>query len=160
MQLLDGKSCAAEIRSELREIVRLRKLENKKVPHLTAIIVGQNGGSISYVNAKVAACEEIGFESTLISFDESISEEDLLNKILEDLVRVGVIKDHNLVDHQMIVMNPAYVHITKESKEVYNNWGKKNNLNGLFSIGRYGSWTYCSIEDNILQSKELSVRLV
>ena len=83
MQLLDGKSCAAEIRSELREIVRLRKLENKKVPHLTAIIVGQNGGSISYVNAKVTACEEIGFESTLISFDESISEEDLLKKILE-----------------------------------------------------------------------------
>jgi methylenetetrahydrofolate dehydrogenase (NADP+)/methenyltetrahydrofolate cyclohydrolase len=83
MQLLDGKSCAAEIRSELREIVRLRKLENKKVPHLTAIIVGQNGGSISYVNAKVAACEEIGFESSLISFDESISEEDLLSKILE-----------------------------------------------------------------------------
>lgn len=83
MQLLDGRSCAAEIRSELREIVRLRKLEDKKVPHLTAIIVGQNGGSISYVNAKVSACEEIGFESTLISFDESISEEELLQKILE-----------------------------------------------------------------------------
>ena len=83
MQLLDGRSCAAEIRSELREIVRLRKLEDKKVPHLTAIIVGQNGGSISYVNAKVVACEEIGFESTLISFDESISEEELLQKILE-----------------------------------------------------------------------------
>lgn len=83
MQLLDGRSCAAEIRSELREIVRLRKLEDKKVPHLTAIIVGQNGGSISYVNSKVAACEEIGFESTLISFDESISEEELLQKILE-----------------------------------------------------------------------------
>ena len=83
MQLLDGKSCAAEIRSELSEIVRLRKLAGKKVPHLTAIIVGENGGSISYVNSKVAACEEIGFESTLISFDESISEEDLLNKIKE-----------------------------------------------------------------------------
>ena len=83
MQLLDGKSCAAEIRSELSEIVLLRKLAGKKVPHLTAIIVGENGGSISYVNSKVAACEEIGFESTLISFDESISEEDLLKKILE-----------------------------------------------------------------------------
>ena len=83
MQLLDGKSCAAEIRSELSEIIRLRKLAGKKVPHLTAIIVGENGGSISYVNAKVAACEEIGFESTLISFDKSISEEELLQKILE-----------------------------------------------------------------------------
>jgi protoporphyrinogen oxidase len=91
---------------------------------------------------------------------DRVIEEDLLNKILEDLSRVGVINDHNLVDHQMIVMNPAYVHITKESKEVYSSWGKKNNPLGLFSIGRYGSWTYCSIEDNILQSKELSVRLV
>ena len=81
MQLLDGKSCAAEIRTELSEIVRLRKLNGKKVPHLAAIIVGENGGSISYVNAKIAACEEIGFKSTLISFDKLISEKDLLQKI-------------------------------------------------------------------------------
>ena len=81
MQLLDGKSCAAEIITELSEIVRLRKLDGKKVPHLAAIIVGENGGSISYVNAKIAACEEIGFKSTLISFDKLISEKDLLQKI-------------------------------------------------------------------------------
>ena len=81
MQLLDGKSCATEIRTELSEIVRLRKLNGKKVPHLAAIIVGENGGSISYVNAKIAACEEIGFKSTLISFDKLISEKDLLQKI-------------------------------------------------------------------------------
>ena len=98
---------------------------------------------------------EIGMEKT-----ERVIEEDLLKKVLEDLIRVGVVTNHTLVDHQMIVMNPAYVHITKESKEIYNDWNKKNNPNGLFSIGRYGSWTYCSIEDNILQSKELSVRLV
>jgi protoporphyrinogen oxidase len=91
---------------------------------------------------------------------QEVNEKDLLNKILDDLSGVGVINDHNLVDHQMIIMNPAYVHITKESKEVYNSWGKKNNPNGLFSIGRYGSWTYCSIEDNIIQSKELSIRLI
>ena len=81
MQLLDGKSCATEIRTELSEIVRLRKLNGKKVPHLAAIIVGENGVSISYVNAKIAACEEIGFKSTLISFDKLISEKDLLQKI-------------------------------------------------------------------------------
>jgi len=98
---------------------------------------------------------EIGLEKT-----DEVIEGDLLNKILEDLTKVGVVTNHTLVDHQMIVMNPAYVHITKESKEIYNDWGKKNNPLGLFSIGRYGSWTYCSIEDNILQSKELSVRLV
>ena len=98
---------------------------------------------------------EIGMEKT-----DEVIEDELLKKILEDLNRVGVVTNHTLVDHQMIVMNPAYVHITKESKEIYNDWGKKNNPNGLFSIGRYGSWTYCSIEDNILQSKEISVRLV
>ena len=62
---------------------------------------------------KMSLYVEIGLKKT-----DSVIEEDLLNKILEDLVRVGVIKDHNLVDHQMIVMNPAYVHITKESKEI------------------------------------------
>ena len=98
---------------------------------------------------------EIGLKKT-----DEVNEGELLKKILEDLNRVGVVTNHTLVDHQMIIMNPAYVHITKESKEIYNDWGKKNNPNGLFSIGRYGSWTYCSIEDNILQSKELSVRLV
>jgi protoporphyrinogen oxidase len=98
---------------------------------------------------------EIGMEKT-----DEVIEDELLKKILEDLIKVGVVTNHTLVDHQMIIMNPAYVHITKESKEIYNDWGKKNNPNGLFSIGRYGSWTYCSIEDNILQSKELSVRLV
>lgn len=86
---------------------------------------------------------------------QEVNEEYLLNKVLEDLVKVGVVNEHELIDHQMIIMNPAYVHITKESKEVYNDWNKKNNPNGLFSIGRYGSWTYCSIEDNIIQAKEL-----
>jgi protoporphyrinogen oxidase len=104
---------------------------------------------------KMSLYVEIGLEKT-----DSVIEKNLLNKILEDLSGVGVVTNHTLVDHQMIIMNPAYVHITKESKEIYNDWNKKNNPKGLFSIGRYGSWTYCSIEDNILQSKELSVRLV
>lgn len=90
---------------------------------------------------------------------QEVVEETLLKKVLEDLEESGVIVGQKLVDYQMIVMNPAYVHITKESKEIYNSWNKKNNPDGLFSIGRYGSWTYCSIEDNILQSKELSQRL-
>ena len=93
---------------------------------------------------------EIGMGKT-----DEVIEGDLLKKILEDLTKVGVVTNHTLVDHQMIIMNPAYVHITKESKEIYNDWCKKNNPLGLFSIGRYGSWTYCSIEDNIIESKKL-----
>lgn len=91
---------------------------------------------------------------------QEVVEETLLKKVLKDLEESGVVVGQKLVDYQMIVMNPAYVHITKESKEIYNNWCKKNNPKGLFSIGRYGSWTYCSIEDNIIESKELSIRLI
>ena len=81
MQLLDGKATADAIRKELVEAVKLRKKEGKKIPHLAAILVGNDGGSMTYVNAKVKACNQIGFESTLIQYDESVSEEVLMNKI-------------------------------------------------------------------------------
>ena len=99
---------------------------------------------------KMSLYVEIGMEG-----DQQINEQDLLKGVLEDLSKAGVTDTHNLIDHQMIVMNPAYVHITKESKEIYNTWNEKNNPEGIFSIGRYGGWTYCSIEDNIIQAKNL-----
>lgn len=83
MQLLDGKKTAEEIREELRKAVASRKETGKKIPHLAAILVGNDGGSLTYVGAKVKACEEIGFESTLIQFDNSISETELLDKVNE-----------------------------------------------------------------------------
>lgn len=83
MQLLDGKKTAASIKDELAKAVSDRKNKGKKIPHLVAILVGNDGGSQTYVNAKVKACEEIGFESTLIRYDDSITEEVLLNKIQE-----------------------------------------------------------------------------
>ena len=104
---------------------------------------------------KMSLYVEIGMEQ-----NQEINKETLLNKVLEDLSRVGVVNEHNLIDHEMIVMNPAYVHITKKSKDIYNSWCKKNNPDGLFSIGRYGSWTYCSIEDNIIQAKDLSSEIL
>jgi methylenetetrahydrofolate dehydrogenase (NADP+)/methenyltetrahydrofolate cyclohydrolase len=82
MQLLDGKATALEIRQELAAAVKQRKIEGKKIPHLAAILVGNDGGSVTYVNAKVKACEEIGFESTLIRYDDSVPEEILLGKVL------------------------------------------------------------------------------
>lgn len=83
MQLLDGKKTSANIRLELSEIVKKRKKDGKKIPHLAAILVGNDGGSLTYVNSKVKSCEDIGFESTLIRYDDSISEKDLLAKIEE-----------------------------------------------------------------------------
>lgn len=81
MQLLNGKATADTIRKELAEAVKIRKKEGKKIPHLAAILVGNDGGSMTYVGAKVKACNQIGFESTLIQYDESVSEEVLMNKI-------------------------------------------------------------------------------
>ena len=81
-------------------------------------------------------------------------EEVLLDKVLADLQSCGVIDNHQLIDYQFLTMNPAYVHITKDSKEIYNEWCQKYNPQNIYSIGRYGSWTYCSIEDNIIEAQQ------
>jgi methylenetetrahydrofolate dehydrogenase (NADP+)/methenyltetrahydrofolate cyclohydrolase len=81
MQRLNGKETALQIRKELQEKVSMRKEMGKKTPHLAAVLVGSDGGSLSYVTAKVKACEEIGFDSTLIRFDSDVSEDTLLNQV-------------------------------------------------------------------------------
>ncbi|TNE53994.1 MAG: bifunctional 5,10-methylene-tetrahydrofolate dehydrogenase/5,10-methylene-tetrahydrofolate cyclohydrolase [Bacteroidetes bacterium] len=81
MELLNGKETSQIIMKEISDAVRNRKSEGKKIPHLAAILVGGDGGSITYVNNKLRACEACGFESTLMRYDDSVSEEVLLNKI-------------------------------------------------------------------------------
>jgi methylenetetrahydrofolate dehydrogenase (NADP+)/methenyltetrahydrofolate cyclohydrolase len=81
MHILDGKATADEIRKELAAAVQERKKNGKKIPHLAAILVGNDGGSLTYVGAKVKACDQIGFESTLIRYDDSVPEEILLAKV-------------------------------------------------------------------------------
>jgi methylenetetrahydrofolate dehydrogenase (NADP+)/methenyltetrahydrofolate cyclohydrolase len=81
MQLLDGKATSDSIKKELADAVKKRKEAGKKIPHLAAILVGTDGGSMTYVNAKVKACDQIGFESTLIRYDDSVPEEILLAKV-------------------------------------------------------------------------------
>ncbi len=81
MQLLDGLSVSKTIKLELKEQVDKRKLENKKIPHLAAVLVGNNGASQTYVNAKVKACNEVGFDSTLVHLPEEITEHELLFEI-------------------------------------------------------------------------------
>ncbi|MFC0771822.1 bifunctional methylenetetrahydrofolate dehydrogenase/methenyltetrahydrofolate cyclohydrolase FolD [Terrimonas alba] len=83
MQILDGKKAAQAIKNDLKIDVAQRANEGKKVPHLAAILVGNNGASETYVAAKVKACEETGFKSTLIRFEDGISENKLLEKIEE-----------------------------------------------------------------------------
>lgn len=81
MILLDGKKTSADIKEEIALEVRDLKDRGHKTPHLAAIIVGDDGASITYVNAKVKACDRVGFESTLIRLPKETSEEDLLNEI-------------------------------------------------------------------------------
>lgn len=91
--------------------------------------------------------------------NQELNEDQLLASVIKDLKSSNIITDHMLTDHQFIVMDPAYVHITKKSESTYNHWSDLNNANGIYSIGRYGSWTYCSIEDNIIQAKEIAEKL-
>ena len=81
MILLDGKKTSADIKEEIALEVAELKRQDKKSPHLAAIIVGDDGASLTYVNAKVKACERVGFESTLIRLPKETTEEELLNEI-------------------------------------------------------------------------------
>jgi len=78
---MDGKATSAEIKEELKAKVEARITKGKKRPHLAAILVGEHGASLTYVNAKVKACAQVGFESSLVRLSEDISEADLLAEV-------------------------------------------------------------------------------
>lgn len=79
MQLIDGKAVAAAIKEEIAAEVKSIMANGGKQPHLAAVLVGHDGGSETYVKNKVLACEQCGFKSTLIRFEDDITEEELLN---------------------------------------------------------------------------------
>jgi methylenetetrahydrofolate dehydrogenase (NADP+)/methenyltetrahydrofolate cyclohydrolase len=81
MQLIDGKAVAAEIKKEIAKEVEEIVKAGGKTPHLAAILVGHDGGSETYVAHKVKACGECGFKSTLIRFEDDITEEQLLQEV-------------------------------------------------------------------------------
>lgn len=81
MKLIDGKATSKEIRAEIAQAVREIAAEHRRAPHLTAILVGHDGGSETYVANKVKACEECGFTSELIRFEEDVTEERLLQEV-------------------------------------------------------------------------------
>jgi methylenetetrahydrofolate dehydrogenase (NADP+)/methenyltetrahydrofolate cyclohydrolase len=83
MQLLDGKKTAEDIKSEIAAEVQKIKNDGEKAPHLAAVIVGNDGASLTYVGSKVKACERVGFESTLVKMPSTTTEIELLNKIKE-----------------------------------------------------------------------------
>jgi methylenetetrahydrofolate dehydrogenase (NADP+) / methenyltetrahydrofolate cyclohydrolase len=105
--IIDGKKIASEIRQEIAREVAIMKTVGKKVPHLAAILVGNDGSSETYVANKVKDCQEVGFKSTLIRFDSNISETVLLGKIEE-------LNNDNDVDG-FIVQLPLPGHISENN---------------------------------------------
>jgi methylenetetrahydrofolate dehydrogenase (NADP+) / methenyltetrahydrofolate cyclohydrolase len=81
MLLLDGKKLADELKIEIAREVEQLKAKGGKTPHLAAILVGNDGGSLTYVGHKVKSCEQVGFRSTLLHLDDTITEEFLLGEV-------------------------------------------------------------------------------
>jgi len=106
MVVIDGKKISQDIQSEIALEVNRIVTSGKKAPHLAAILVGNDGASETYVNAKVKACEKIGFQSTLIRLPDSISEGELLDKI------TALNKDNSI--DGFIVQLPLPKHISEK----------------------------------------------
>jgi len=83
MTILDGKKISNDIKNEIADEVTKMKAKGEKVPHLAAVIVGNDGASLTYVASKVRACERVGFESTMVRLSNTTSEIELLDKIEE-----------------------------------------------------------------------------
>ncbi|NBG65955.1 bifunctional 5,10-methylenetetrahydrofolate dehydrogenase/5,10-methenyltetrahydrofolate cyclohydrolase [Acidiluteibacter ferrifornacis] len=81
MQLIDGKKTAAEIKDEVAAEIALLKDKGGKVPHLVAVLVGSNGASITYVNAKIEACKKVGMHSSIVRLNDTVSEKELLEEV-------------------------------------------------------------------------------
>src|ERR1700712_4772895 len=106
MQILDGKETSKAIIEELKMKVAQRTIEGKKVPQLAAVLVGNDGASETYVAAKVKACNDIGFKSSMIRFDANISE----NKLLETVDNLNNDPEVNGI----LVQLPLPKHISDE----------------------------------------------
>jgi methylenetetrahydrofolate dehydrogenase (NADP+)/methenyltetrahydrofolate cyclohydrolase len=81
MNIIDGKLISAQVKEELREKVEVIKLKGGKIPHLAAVLIGDNGASETYVSSKIKSCEQIGFKSTLVRRDATTSEAEVLEII-------------------------------------------------------------------------------
>lgn len=128
MQILDGKKAAQAIKDELKIETALLVNEGKKIPHLAAILIGSHGASETYVASKVKACEEVGFKSTLIRYEESVPE----NKLLEEIKRLNSDPD---VDG-ILVQLPLPKHISEE--QVINAVDPDKDVDGFhpFNVGK------------------------
>lgn len=104
-----------------------------------------------FKNNRMSLYVEIGKSSKYI-----VNKEKLFKKVIADLKSVGIISNQKVISKHYLEMNPAYVHITNTSEKHKKNLKKKLEKNKIYSIGRYGDWKYCSIEDNIVEALNLN----
>ena len=130
MKLIDGKNIAGKVLDEIKLSVDQRLKNNLKVPHLAAILVGDDGASKTYVNSKIKACERVGFKSSLFKFDDSISESELISQIQN-------INDNDDIDG-FIVQLPLPKNINQE--KILNKVSPDKDVDG-FHPNNYGKMT-------------------
>lgn len=107
MQIIDGKNLSNLIKDELRQKVELRKKDGKKIPHLAAILVGEDPASETYIRNKILSCEQAGFESSLFKYGSDITEQELLEKIEE-------INNNKAIDGLIVQLPlPEYIDVVK-----------------------------------------------
>lgn len=104
---------------------------------------------------KLSIYVEIGFKS-----DQLINIQDELRTTLINLRKINIIDNHEILAYEAKIMSPAYVHVSKESNKIKEEIKNYLTLNQVYSIGRYGDWKYCSIEDSILDSKIIAEKLI
>jgi methylenetetrahydrofolate dehydrogenase (NADP+)/methenyltetrahydrofolate cyclohydrolase len=124
MELIDGKKISGEIKAEIAVEVKKIIAEGGKRPHLAAILVGHDGGSETYVAHKVKDCEEVGFTSTLIRFEDDVTESELLKKVAE-------INENTDIDG-LIVQLPLPKHISEQ--KVIETINHKKDVDGFHPI--------------------------
>lgn len=124
MQILDGKLASKAIKDDLKNKISILKLSEKKIPHLAAILIGNNAASETYVASKVKNCNETGITSTLLRFDESISELELLQHIKE-------LNENSEIDG-ILVQLPLPKHISEE--KVINAISPEKDVDGFHPV--------------------------
>ena len=137
MELIDGKRIADTIKGEIAETVAKMVNDGKKRPHLAAILVGHDGGSETYVAHKVKACEQCGFDSTLLRFEDDVTEEELL-------AAIGKLNNDDNVDG-FIVQLPLPRHISEQ--KIIEAVDYRKDVYGFHTInvGRMSIWLPCFV---------------
>lgn len=127
MKLLDGKVASSAIKDDLKRKISLLSAEGKKIPHLAAILVGNNTASETYVKSKVRNCNEIGMISSLYRFDKNVTQKELLQKIIE-------LNNQHDVDG-ILVQLPLPKHISE--RQVVNTIAPQKDVDGFhpFNVG-------------------------